>query len=131
MAKAIDNFFHLTYSENRNSCVNVCCLGHSSPLKVNVDINNCYYYVMDRLRLNEFWNCCLEDKKNFCSERCVNFYCAVCKWVRFVYNELEQNFFFDFDTTRNEQPYLWKVYSSFLDKKSQPFLIKIEILRRI
>ena len=129
MAKAFD-FFTLTYRGYKEFCVNCTCKGHNPPLKVNVDEYGCYYYVMNRLQLNEFWMCCLNDLKFFCSEICTKF-CSVCEWVKSVYNTLRSSFFFDFDKTQTEQPYLWKVYTSHLDKKLRPCLIRIETIARV
>ena len=128
MAKAVD-FFNLTYHNYKEFCDNCTCEGHNPPLKVNVDENGFYFYTLNRLQLNEFWKCCLRDQKFFCSEICTKS-CSVCKWVKTVYNELRDNFFFDFDRSKTEQPILWKVYSSYLDKKLRPCLVEIQVIRR-
>ena len=128
MAKSVD-FLTLTYRGYKEFCVNCTCKGHNPPLKVNIDENDCFHFVMNRLQLNEFWMCCLMDQKYFCSENCGKF-CQVCRWVKSVYNALNINFFFDFDETQAEQPCLWKVCTSYLDKKIRPFLIRIEIIER-
>ena len=129
MAKAYD-FFTLTNHGYKEFCVNCTCKGHNPPLKVNVDENECYYYVMNRLQLNEFWLCTLNDQKFFCSENCTKF-CSVCEWVKCVYDRLQSSFFFDFDKTQTVQPSLWKVYTSYLDKKLRPCLIRIETIARV
>ena len=85
---------------------------------------------MNRHQLNEFWNCCLNDQKTFCSLICHDSF-KVCKLVKTVYTELKDNFFFDFDKTKSmdQQPYLWKAFTSYLDKKCLPVLVEIQIIK--
>ena len=129
MANAID-FLTLTSQGYKEVCVNCTCKGHNPPLKVNVDESSCFYYLMNRQQLNEFWMCCLNEQRYFCSETCDNETRQVCRWIRLVYNALTINYFFDFDKTQSEQPCLWKVYTSYLDRKIRPFLIRIEVAER-
>ena len=127
MAKTID-FSILTIGNRNEFCENCTCKGHNPPLEVIDDENGYSFYVMNRLQLNEFWMCCLNDQKFFCLLICPES-CTVCKWVKSVYNELKDNFFFDFDKSKTDQPVLWKVYSSYLDKKLRPCLVQIEVIR--
>ena len=126
MAKTID-FLTLTREGYKEFCVNCACKGHNPPIKVNVDERGCLYYLMNRQQLNEFWMCCLNDQRYFCFKGCDTEICQICRWIKSVYNALSINYFFDLDKTQSEQPCLWKVYNSFLDKKIRPFLIRIEV----
>ena len=116
MAKARE-FYYLTFRDYKEFCDNLTCQGHRPPLQVNIEKEKgIKFYTMNRLQLNEFWQCCLRDQQALCSLICTES-CKICKWVKAVYNELKHNFFFDFDRSRDKQPILWKVFSSLLDKK--------------
>ena len=129
MATCID-FFHSTFWLRKEFCDNLTCKGHNPTLPVHIyRENNIKFYLFNRKQLNEFWQCCVEDQKVFCDWGCSNS-CQICKWVKAVYNELRDNFFFDFDRSNNKQPILWKVFSSNLDKKLHPCLVEIEIAER-
>ena len=92
--------------------------------------SNIKFYLFNRKQLNEFWQCCVEDKKAFCDYWSCQSSCQICKWVSAVYVELRDNFFFYFDRSNDKQPILWKVFSSHLDKKLRPCLVDIEIAER-
>ena len=129
MASHID-FFRLTFRSRKDFCDNVTCEGHDPPLQINIEKESgIKYYTMNRKQLNEFWECCLRDQKSFCSLVCTES-CRICNWVKTVYNELRDNFFFDFDGSKDQQPILWKVFSSLLDKKLLPCLVEIQIIKR-
>ena len=84
---------------------------------------------MNRLQVNEFWQCCLRDQQAFCYLICTGSR-KICKWVRTVDNELRDNFFFHFDRSKDKQPILWRVFSCFLDKKLLPCLVEIQTIKR-
>ena len=71
----------------------------------------------------------MRDQQHFCDLGCP-YSCKICRWVRTVYNELRDNFFFDFDRSKEQQPILWKVFNSLLDKKLLPCLVEIQIAER-
>ena len=71
----------------------------------------------------------MRDQQHFCDLGCSDS-CKMCWWARTVYNELRDNFFFDFDRSKEQQPNLWKVSSSLLDKKLLPCLVEIQIAER-
>ena len=124
-------YYYLTFRDYNEFCVNLTCQGHKPPLQINVEKETgTMFYTMNRQQLNNFWQCCIRDQKTFCSLVCPES-CKVCKWIKTVYNELRDIFFFDFDRTKpnNEQPYLWRVFSSYLDKKLLPVLAEIQIVR--
>ena len=129
MARHID-FFRLTYQARKEFCDNVTCKGHDPPLQINIERESgIKFYTMNRKQLNEFWQCCVRDQQHFCDLGCPDS-CKMCRWVRTVYNELRDNFFFDFDRSKDQQPMLWKVFSSLLDKKLFPCLVEIQIVER-
>ena len=130
MATCID-FFHLTFWHRKEFCDNLTCKGHDPPLPVHIYPEiKIKFYLLNRKQLNEFWQCCVEDKKVFCDDWFFPSSCKICKWVTAVCAELRDNFFFDFDWSKEEQPILWKVFSSNLDKKLRPCLVEIEIGER-
>ena len=123
-------FYCLTFRDYKEFCDNLTCPGHKPPLQINVEKETgTKFYTMNRLQLNEFWQCCLRDQQAFCSLICTES-CKICKWVKAVYYELRDNFFFDFDRSRDEQPILWNVFSSLLDKKMLPCLVEIQTIKR-
>ena len=110
-------FYYLTFRDYKEFGDNLTCQGHKPLLQINVEKETgAKFYTMNRLQLNEFWQCCLRDQQTFCSLICTES-CKICKWVKTVYNKLRDNFFFDFDRSKDEQPILWRVFSCFLDKK--------------
>ena len=124
-------YYYLTFRDYNEFCVNLSCKGHKPPLQINCDKETgTMFYTMNRHQLNEFWHCCLNDQKTFCSVVCPDS-CKVCKWVKTVYNEMRDNFFFDFDRSKSmdEQPHLWRVFSSYLDRKAFPVLAEIQTIR--
>ena len=123
-------FYYLTFRDYREFCVCLTCKGHKPPLEINCEKDGTLFYTLNRHQLNEFWNCCLNDQKTFCSLICLDS-CKVCKWVKTVYRELKQNFFFDFDNTKtmNDQPYLWRFLSCYLDKKCTHVLAETQVIR--
>ena len=124
-------YYYLTFRDYNEFCVNLTCQGHKPPLQVNIEKEtSTMFYGLNRQQLNDFWQSCIRDQKTFCSLVCPES-CKVCKWVKTVYNELRDNFFFDFDRSKSndEQPYMWRVFSSYLDKKLLPVLAEIQIIR--
>ena len=86
-------YYYLTFRDYNEFCVNLSCKGHKPPLQINSDKETgTMFYTMNRHQLNEFWHCCLNDQKTFCSVVCPDS-CKVCKWVKTVYNEMRDNFF--------------------------------------
>ena len=122
-------YYYLTFQDYRDFCVCLTCKGHKPPLKINCEKDGTIFYSLNRHQLNEFCNCCLNDQKTFCSLICPDS-CKVCKFVKAVHGELTQNFFFDFDTRKSveQQPYLWRFFSTYLDKKCTPVLAEIQIV---
>ena len=115
---------------SKRICDNLTCQGHDPPLQINIEKESgIKFYTMNRQQLNEFWQCCIRDQQSFCSLICADS-CKICKWVKTVYNELRDNFFFNFDHSKDQQPFLWKVFSSLLDKKLLPCLAEIQIIDR-
>ena len=128
MAQSID-FFDTTFWHKKEFCDNLTCRGHKPGVTVYIyPKSNIKFYLLNRQQLNEFWKCCVEDQKVFCEWSCTS--CRICKWVTTVYNELRDHFFFDFDRQKDKQPILWKVFSSYLDKKLLPCSVEIEIAER-
>ena len=85
-------YYYLTFRDYREFCICLTCKGHKPPLQINCEKDGTMFYTMNRHQLNEFWNCCQNDQKIFCSLICPDS-CKVCKWVKTVYGELTQNFF--------------------------------------
>ena len=84
-------YYYLTFRDYVENCISLTCKGHNPPLKINCEENGTMFYTMNRHQLNEFWNCCLNDQKTFCSLICHDS-CKVCKLVKTVYTELKDNF---------------------------------------
>ena len=118
----------------RDKCCNCTCQGHTPSLTIETDEDDCRYYLLNREQLNEFWVCTIGEQLNFCkkeSNPCKAQTCQICRFVNNLYLALICNHFFDFDDEQVEQPVLWRVYTRFLDKKINPFLVKIDIAKRM
>ena len=56
-------FYYLTFRDYKEFCDNLTCPGHKPPLQINVEKETGNkFYTMNRLQLNEFWQCCLRDQ---------------------------------------------------------------------
>ena len=72
-------FYYLTFRDYKEFCDNLTCQGHKPPLQINVEKESgIKFYTMNRLQLNEFWQCCLRDQQAFCSLICTES-CKICK----------------------------------------------------
>ena len=117
----------------REKCCNCNCKGHIPCLKTFVDDFGCKYYIVNREQLNEFWACTISEQLTFCkkeSRDCKLGVCSVCRFVDAFYVALVRQHFFDL-VNQEKEPVLWRVYTRYLDKKIAPFLVKIEIEKRM
>ena len=118
----------------RKKCCNCCCKGHQPGFQTFVDDFGLKYYLLNREQLNEFWACTIGEQLFFCkkeSECCKTLSCYVCRFVDAFYLALVNREFFNFDKTEEKEPVLWRVYTRYLDKKIDPFLVKIDIAKRM
>ena len=64
-------FYYLTFCDYKEFCDNLTCKGHNPPLQIDVEKETgTKFYTLNRLQLNEFWQCCLGDQQTFCSIIC-------------------------------------------------------------
>ena len=130
MAQNNDVVFDAEFWGYKEFCDNLTCPSHQSGFPVYYyPKDSLRFYLLDQRELNEFWKCCVRDQEIFCEKKCDR--CNVCKYVSVVYEELKQNYFFDFDKSSDRQPVLWKVFSINLDKKLMPVLAEIEIAKTV
>ena len=118
----------------KEKCCNCSCRGHIPYLQTFVDDFNLKYYLVNREQLNEFWASTIGEQLYFCkkeSKYCKTLICNVCQFVNAFYLALVSKEFFDFDKEKKDEPVLWRVYTRFLDKKINPFIVKIEIAKRM
>ena len=117
----------------KEKCCNCSCKGHIPYLKTFVDDFGCKYYLVNRDQLNELWACTISEQLNFCrkeSRNCEKGECFVCRFVDAFYVALVSNHFYDL-VNQEKKPVLWRVYTRYLDKKIAPFLVKIQIEKRM
>ena len=118
----------------REKCCNCSCKGHDPCLQTFVDDFGIRYYLVNREQLNELWACTIGEQLYFCkkeSKYCETLICNVCQFVDTFYLALVSKEFFNFDKKKEDEAVLWRVYTRFLDKKINPFLVKIEIAKRM
>ena len=66
---------------------------HSSEFDVYYhNVNNEYFYCLNRKQLGQYWQCVIKDRDTFCHERCEK--CSIFKEMRDSFTELQDSFVF-------------------------------------
>ena len=93
-------------------------------------VNNEYFYCVNRKQLGQYWKCVVEDQDVICPSRCDK--CNICNEMTEIFTELQDSYFFCPTTSvaNNQedipyQPVLWRIFNSAINKGNKKIRIEI------
>ena len=76
----------------RSECDRLTCKGKFTCNLFYHQVNNEYFYCVNREQLGQYWRCVVEDRDTFCPDRCDK--CTICQEMSNVFTELQDSYFF-------------------------------------